>query len=96
MNSRNDHLRLFLKGFMELCARRRSGLHPSIAKTLLTITSELEQDKTPALENLLDFENKYERMGQNDAHLRYLHCVLKGFRERTYRPSPRTAENQPL
>ncbi|CAG1066780.1 hypothetical protein BAC1_02413 [uncultured bacterium] len=96
MNSRNDQLRLFLKGFMELCARRRSGLHPSISKTLLTITAELEQDKTPALENLLDFENKYERMGQNDAHLRYLHCVLKGFRERTYRPSPRTAENQPL
>lgn len=96
MNSRNTQLKLFLKGFMELCARRRAGLHPSIKKTLLAITAELEKDKTPALENLLDFENKYERMEQNDAHLRYLHCVLKGFRERSYRSSPKTAENQPL
>jgi|GEM_PF-6081517 hypothetical protein len=96
MNSRNDKLRLFLKGFMELCGRRRSGLHPSIAKTLLIITSELEQNKTPALENLLEFENKYELVGQADAHLRYLYCVLKGFRERSYRPSPSAGENQPL
>lgn len=96
MNSRNDKLRLFLKGFIKLCAKRRSGLHPSIEETLLAITAELEQDKTPALENLLDFEKKYERVEQNDAHLKYLHCVLKGFRERSYRTSPAADENLPL
>lgn len=87
MNSNLNQLRLFLKGFIELCGRRRSGLHPSIEKTLQTIIAELEEEKMPALENLLDFEETFECMESKDAHLRYLHSVLKGFRERSYRDS---------
>jgi hypothetical protein len=87
MNSKFNQLRLFLKGFIELCSRKRSGLHPSLEKTLLTIIAELEEEKMPALEKLLDFEEIFECMESKDAHLRYLHSVLKGFRERSYRDS---------
>lgn len=87
MNSKFDQLRLFLKGFIELCSRKRSGLHPSLEKTLQAIIAELEKEKMPALENLLDFEETFECMESKDAHLRYLHSVLKGFRERSYRDS---------
>lgn len=87
MNSKSNQMRLFLKGFIELCSRKRSGLHPSLEKTLQVIISELEEEKMPALENLLDFEETFECMETKDAHLRYLHSVLKGFRERSYRGS---------
>lgn len=87
MDSKFNQLRLFLKGFIELCYRKRSGLHPFLEKTLQTIIAELEEQKLPALENLLDFEEAFECMESKDAHLRYLHSVLKGFRERSYRDS---------
>ena len=96
MNSRLNQLRLFLKGFTELCGRRRSGIHPSIEKTLQAIIAELEEEKMPALENLLDFEETFECMESRDAHLRYLHSVLKGFRERSYRASAADLESRPL
>lgn len=87
MDSKFNQMRLFLKGFIELCSRKRSGLHPSLEKTLQVIISELEEEKMPALENLLDFEETFECMETKDAHLRYLNSVLKGFRERSYRGS---------
>lgn len=96
MNSKLNQLRLFLKGFIELCSRKRSGLHPSIEKTLRAIIAELEEEKMPALENLLDFEETFECMESKDAHLRYLHSVLKGFRERNYRGSAADLASRPL
>lgn len=87
MPSDFNQLKLFLKVFIELCARRRTGLDPSVEKALRSIIFELEDEKTPALENLLDFESAFARLETRDPHLRYLHCVLKGFRERKYRSS---------
>lgn len=94
MNSRLNQLRLFLKVFIELCGRKRSGLHPSIKKTLQAIIAELEEEKTPALENLLDFEKTFDRIESKDAHLRYLYSVLKGFRERNYRSTASDFSNR--
>lgn len=81
-------LRLFLKGFVELCSRRRNSLDPEIENALRSIISELEGEKVPSKENFLYFENSFERLDTKDPHLRYLHCVLKGFRERKYRSFP--------
>lgn len=96
MNSRLDQLRVFLKGFIDLCSRRRSGIHPSIEKALHAIIAELEEEKTPSLKNLLDFEEMFDCMESKDAHLKYLHSVLKGFRERNYRDSAAGPANSPL
>lgn len=87
MPSDCNQLRLFLKVFIELCSRRRTGLDPDIERALMSIIGELEDEKTPALEKLLCFEAAFEKLRPRDPHLRYLHCVLKGFRERKYRLS---------
>lgn len=83
-------LRLFLKAFVELCSRRRSGLDPALRQALCSILTELDGDKVPPIETLLEFEKIYNSLASTDPHLKYLHCVLKGFRERKYRPLPLT------
>lgn len=79
------HLRVFLKAFIELCSRRRAGLDPALKQALCSIIAEMDREKLPSFENLLEFEKIFSRIVSPDPHLKYLHCVLKGFRERKYR-----------
>lgn len=87
MPSDCDQLRLFLKGFVEICSRRRNSLDPDIENALRSIISELEDEKVPSEEHFHHFENAFEKLNTRDPHLRYLHCVLTGFRQRKYRSS---------
>lgn len=87
MPSDCDQLRLFLKGFVEICSRRRNSLDPDIDSALRSMISELEDEKVPSLETFHYFENAFDRLNTRDPHLRYLHCVVMGFRDRKYRSS---------